>query len=246
MTLTHELPRTDDLVDNFDVLLDKLIADGFELLKDLTGDQPEAFAGLYLAWYADASGLIRQLAPLRLTEFARLYRSEKRRRLDYENYVIEDYLLGVSLHGGFGRLDAMRAIAARRFHLQLLLLKSIQPGLRRGLDDLQRELSRGMAKELLGDAEDAAANNQPDLAVKLAAAALRVHARATFQRHELKTPARASLTAMAKTLVCEGLLGAEWQAMLEQVDVVSKSPVVLPAEVTESLSNSGKLIDQLH
>lgn len=245
MTLTHELAETPIGDEPFERRLEKLISDGFELLKDLTGRQPEAFAGLYLGWYAESSGMIRQLAPARLDEFSRLYRVEKRRRLDYETYVIEDYLMGVSLHGGFGNLDAMRAIAARRFHMQLLLLKSLEPSMRRGLDDLRTEIARDLARTLLHKAQSAQQLGKSQSALDLASSALQLHVLTVHRRHNLKPPKNPSLTISGRSLVRAGVLGDEYLARLEQIDALGQSSHVLEAETNECLIHAAQLVDQI-
>lgn len=248
MSLTHELRPIEGAsapANNFGTKLDRLLANGFELLKDLTGEQPEAFSGLYLGWYSEASGLIRQLAPGRSAEFDRLYRPERRRRLDYETYVIEDYLLGVSLHGGFGRLDAMRAIAARRFHLQLLLLKSLQPAMRLGLEDLRRELGHELTTELMNQARQAIAADKGELAVHLSMTALRLRLKSILDRHKIKQPRTASLPAMAKLLSEASLLKAEGIAIIDQLEESAKAPEILPAKATSSCRDCANLIEQL-
>lgn len=105
--------------------LEQLLKHGFELLADLTGKAPKSFDGLYQGWYTQALSVVDKLAPLRMEEFRSLYRWPARRKPDFETFGIRDYLLGMSLHGGFGGIDVTRGIVARRFHQQLMILKIV-------------------------------------------------------------------------------------------------------------------------
>ena len=241
MALTHELAGGAVPTDTGQQL-DKLLASGFELLRDLTGSQPEAFAGLYLSWYGEAAGVIRLLMPGRLDEFNRLYRQDRRRRLDHESYCIEDYLLGVSLHGGFGQLDAMRAIAARRFHLQLLLLKSLQPALLNNLGDLRHQICRESAGQILGEAWEAAESGQFDLAIKLADIAVRFHLKSLFTRHNLKLPAKDRLHDLGKVLLKENILSRHGQAEMAQFGAHCRSQPGSIEDVSECLAQAEKIV----
>ena len=52
----------------------------------------------YHEWYSRAIALVRQLLPERYDEFRRLYNAApKRKDIDFTNYTIEDYLLGLRI-----------------------------------------------------------------------------------------------------------------------------------------------------
>ncbi|MFQ5904494.1 MAG: hypothetical protein ACE5JO_12480, partial [Candidatus Binatia bacterium] len=77
--------------------LDKLVEEGFHLLKDLTKEEPKSFRVVYQQWYTRALGAIRELVPDRLQEFIQLYQIEKRKTFDIDTYAIHDFMLGREL-----------------------------------------------------------------------------------------------------------------------------------------------------
>jgi len=189
--------------------LGRLMADGFELQKDLTGRQPIAFEGGYQDWYSTALALVAQLLPDRRADFEALY-APKRRRIDIETYGIRDYLLGLSLHGGYGPLDAMRAIAARRFHQQLMILRSAEAALAPGLHRLEAMAVASLTEEHLAAAESLA-EAAPNAASACLVALLRTRlARIARARSAIRPPAPETVVL---SLAREGVISPE-QALL--------------------------------
>src|ERR1035438_264075 len=57
-----------------------------------------SFKEAYQPWYSESKALVRQLLPDRLSDFVRFYEKPKsRKEITHANYVIEDYLQGLSV-----------------------------------------------------------------------------------------------------------------------------------------------------
>jgi hypothetical protein len=78
----------------------------------------------YQAWYSESVALLRQLLPDRLANFVALYEKPKARKsIDYENYVVQDYMqnLRVTRGGGYNVVvDASAALPQFRQQLAIL------------------------------------------------------------------------------------------------------------------------------
>lgn len=82
------------------------------------------FATDYQNWYSESHAVIKQLIPDRLQDFIRLYEKPKgRKEVVYGNYVIEDYLQGLTVTYG-GRVKLDRSAAMPQFKQQFAILKS--------------------------------------------------------------------------------------------------------------------------
>ncbi len=84
----------------------------------------------YEGWYTEGLALIKQLIPNRIDDFTRLYKREKRKSIDYESYVISDYLMGLTVKRTRGVFieDVVNPTRAARekFLQQFTILKSAE------------------------------------------------------------------------------------------------------------------------
>ena len=76
--------------------LDRRVKEGFELLEDLTKEEPNLFRANYQHWYTRALGAVRELSKDRLHEFTLLYQVDKRKQLGVDAYGIHDFMLGLT------------------------------------------------------------------------------------------------------------------------------------------------------
>jgi hypothetical protein len=98
----------------------------------------------YQKWYSESLVLIKQLLPDRVDDFIGLYKKPKTKRKDitYENYVIEDALIGLEV----SRTDFMegkkiladKKAAIPKFQQQLNILKSIKSRFESSLFDIRQ------------------------------------------------------------------------------------------------------------
>lgn len=156
--------------------LDRLVDDGFKLLtamqleqdpsgvgkqlKQQLGDDAPAymkdlpiFSRKYQPWYSESKALIRQIIPDRIDDFRRHYeRNSSRKMLQWDNYVIEDYLQRLSrpdvvpMRAGLARMEQQLAIvqsAQQRFKSSLFDIRQLVVA---DLYDSEIESARALAK----------------------------------------------------------------------------------------------------
>ena len=95
----------------------------------------------YQRWYSEASVVIQQLIPNRLTEFEQLYKGDGRRKqFDISTFCIQDWLRGLRVaEDGLGekRYDDLSVISMQ-FITQLNILKSVRPRFESSLFDIRQ------------------------------------------------------------------------------------------------------------
>lgn len=148
-------------IDRYEKDLDALIEQGDQLLnamqyecwpqkvtdhvEESLGDETEEFIkGLpsfkdeYQLWYSEATVLIRQLLPDRLTDFTHFYEKPKsRKKVTFESYTIEDYLVGLRVGSEFSPVVGPDA-AVPRFRQQLNIVKSIEERFQSSLFEIRK------------------------------------------------------------------------------------------------------------
>jgi hypothetical protein len=103
-TMVRDVRGKDKLRESLGSIKDDSFA---KIMKEI----PE-FRPAYESWYSEAIAVLRQLLPDRLEDFKRQYeRPKTRKSVDYENYVIQDYMLGLRVtYGGDVKADTDAAI----------------------------------------------------------------------------------------------------------------------------------------
>ncbi len=97
------------------------------------------FKNYYQAWYSESLVLIVQLLPDRVNDFKKYYEKPKsRKKLEYGNYVIEDYLQNIVSKNRFGEVIVDPAAAINQFEQQLNILKSVQKRFESSLFDIKQ------------------------------------------------------------------------------------------------------------
>jgi len=106
-----------------------------EFKKDLLN-----FNQNYQQWYSEALALIKFLLPDRLDDFIKLYeKPQNRKEIKYGNYVIEDYLQGLTVTRGWDKEKVVGPDAAiPQFQQQLNILKSAQKRFESSLFDIKQ------------------------------------------------------------------------------------------------------------
>ena len=112
----------------------ELKEDSEKILKSI-----KPFKEKYQDWYSESLVLLRQLLPDRVMDFTKLYEKPKTRKaIDNGNYVIEDYLQGLSLSSRFGENYVGPEAAISQFEKQLYIVKSIKRRFSSSLFDIQQ------------------------------------------------------------------------------------------------------------
>ena len=113
----------------------------------------------YQAWYSEAKALVRQLLPDRLSDFTRYYEKPRSRKdITYTNYVIEDYLEGLTITGQGDREIVGPDAAIPRFAQQLSIVTSIQERFRSSLFDIRQLAQADLFDSELDAAKELAKN----------------------------------------------------------------------------------------
>ena len=97
----------------------------------------------YQRWYTQASAVIRQLIPSRLTEFQELYKGDgKRKTTTAETYQIQDWLNGVRSGSSYTGEKYYNdfAIIMMRFGTQLAILEATRTRFESSLHDIRQLL----------------------------------------------------------------------------------------------------------
>ncbi|MGQ7856584.1 hypothetical protein ACUN24_20295 [Pedobacter sp. WC2501] len=112
----------------------------------------------YQKWYSESVKLIKQLLPDRLADFVRHYEKPKtRKELTYGNYVLEDYLQGMTVTHGYEKIKIVGPDAAiTQFRQQINILQSLEARFESTLFDIKQLVQADLfdtelqsAKELL-------------------------------------------------------------------------------------------------
>jgi hypothetical protein len=95
------------------------------------------FGSEYQAWYSKAQALIKQVMPDRLADFISYFEIPKgRKSIDFQNYMIRDYLQGLRTTRG-GEVLADGSAAIPEFKQQLNMVKAAKASLGSTLMDLK-------------------------------------------------------------------------------------------------------------
>lgn len=94
----------------------------------------------YQIWYSEAVSVIKLIIPDRLNNFVQYYEKSKTRRvIDYESYVIEDYLQELIIKKG-GQIIVSKSAAINKLAQQVAILKSCKRKFESSLFDIKQLL----------------------------------------------------------------------------------------------------------
>ena len=148
--------------------------------------QLPSFKQEYQSWYSEAKALVRQLLPDRLSDFTRYYEKPKSRRgITGANYVIEDYLEGITITGP-GPSEVVGPDAAiPRFRQQLSIVSSIQERFRSSLFDIRQLAQADLFDSELDAAKELAKNKFNRAAGAVAGVVLDRHLKEVCGNHNV-------------------------------------------------------------
>ena len=95
-------------------------------------------ASTYEIWYSESKSLLRQVLPDRIADFVRLHEKPRSRKsIEYGNYVMEDFLQGLSVTiGGASKVGPAAAIS--QFEQMLNIVKAAKRRFESSLFDLRQ------------------------------------------------------------------------------------------------------------
>lgn len=186
------------LVDKGNVLYYRMIIDCFSadelersgLDKDTVAKTKKAvgqFSEEYQPWYSEALSVLQQILPSRVDDFVSYYRPAKNRKTDsinYENYVIQDYLNGMSVTRGYEKTKVVGQDAAvPKFRQQVNIIEALQKTFESSLFDIRALLQADLFDNELDAAEELKKKGFLRAAGALAGVVLEAHLREVCATH---------------------------------------------------------------
>lgn len=167
---------------------DKVQAALKKQLKDKTAEYIKAlpnFNEVYQRWYSEALSMLRQVLPLRIDDFVRLYEKPKsRKEITFENYRIEDYLQGLRLtFMGEVKVDGSAAIP--HFRQQLAIVEAAKSRFQSSLFDIKQMLQADLFDSELEAAEHLLKYKYVRAAGAVAGVVLEKHLSQVVSNHEI-------------------------------------------------------------
>jgi hypothetical protein len=107
-------------------------------LDDFIGKKLPSFIDSYQKWYSRSQAVVKQVLPDRLSDFVSHYEYTRvRKNIDFQNYMIRDYLQGLRItRGGGYEVIADGSAAIPEFKQQLNIVRAAKDSLQSTLMDL--------------------------------------------------------------------------------------------------------------
>lgn len=146
------------------------------------------FEEIYQSWYSESLAIIRQLLPDRLGDFERLFAKPKsRKEISYENYVVEDYLQGLTLTRGWDKEVVVdKSAAIPKFEQQLNILKAVKQRFKSSLFDIKQLVQADLLDSELDAAQELNKNGFARGAGAVVGVVLESHLLQVCDNHGLK------------------------------------------------------------
>lgn len=188
------------LVDKGNVLYYRMIIDCLDkeelertgLDKEMIANTKKAvgrFSEEYQPWYSEALAVLQQILPSRVDDFVAYYRPSKNRKTDsinYENYVIQDYLNGMSVTRGYEKTKVVGQDAAvPKFKQQVNIIEALQKTFESSLFDIRALLQADLFDNELDAAEELKKKGFLRAAGALAGVVLEAHLREVCTNHNV-------------------------------------------------------------
>ncbi|WP_103068684.1 carbohydrate kinase family protein [Aquimarina sediminis] len=164
--------------------------------------KPIDFNRNYEQWYSEAFQVIKQLIPHRLDDFKILYKNDNRKKLEYTNYSVSDYLINVVRKIG-DEIIADRSAAYPKFVQQLDILNSAENKLKSSLFDIKQIVQADLFDTELDSAKELLKKGFLRASGAIAGVLIEKHLNQVTENHniniEKKNPSIASYNDLLKT-----------------------------------------------
>lgn len=203
----------------------------------------------YQAWYSKAQSLIKHVMPDRFSDFNSYFDIPKgRKNIDFQSYVIRDYLQGLQTSRG-GRVIADGAAAIPEFIQQLNMVKAAKANLDSTLMDLKGVLQADLFDSEVETASALAKSGYLRAAGAICGVVIEKHLQHVCQIHSIKiakkSPGISDLSQMLKsssiiTLAQERFI----QSLADTRNVCSHSKGREPTkeEIDQLVEGTGKVL----
>ena len=147
-----------------------------------------SFYQKYQNWYSESISIVKTILPDRIDDFVRHYIKPKgRKAISYENYVIEDYLQGLSITRGYSKEKVVGPDAAiPQFVQQLNILRSAEQRFESSLFEIKQILQANLFDSELDAARELAKNGFSRAAGVIVGVILEKHLLEICNAHKLK------------------------------------------------------------
>lgn len=211
-----------------------------------------SFKQKYQSWYSEALALIKLLLPDRYSDFVRLYEKPKnRKKLEYGNYVIEDYLQGLFIKNGFGEERIGPRAAIPQFQQQLNIVKSIQRRFESSLFDIQQLVQANLFNSEVDVAKELLENGFLRAAGAVAGVAIEKHLKQVCSNHKVKVKKKNPHISDYNDILKNGIIDTpNWRFIQRLADIRNlcvhkKDREPTKDEVDELIKGTEKLIKTL-
>lgn len=177
-------------------LLFGFIGENADYYKDQISKFPEEnkkrlskvpFSINYESWYSESLRLIKQLLPERLEDFKRLYKDEKRKKIDFESYGVSDYLIGLALNDGWGHDEVSPKWCFKKFGSQFNILRSLERRFESSLFEIRTIVQADLFDSEVESAKELCKHGFYRAAGSLAGVVLEKHLKQVAENHTLTT-----------------------------------------------------------
>jgi hypothetical protein len=141
----------------------------------------------YDEWYSEAVGLIKQLLPDRLDNFRSFYEKPKgRKSLDNENYVIRDFMQGISVTMPTGEIKVGPSAALSQYQQQLAILRAAERRFDSSLFEIRQLVQADLFDTEIDAARELLKNQFVRAAGAVAGVVLERHLKQVCDDHDVK------------------------------------------------------------
>jgi hypothetical protein len=160
-----------------------------------------SFEFKYQEWYSEAKVLIKQLLPDRLEDFVSHYEKPRtRKNIDNSNYVIADYLQGISQSDRFGKEIFGRSAAINQMRQQIAILRGLGQRFDSSLFDIRQLVQADLFDSELDAAKELAKNGFTRAAGAVAGVVLERHLAQVCGNHNVTTRKKPTISVLNDAL----------------------------------------------
>lgn len=129
----------------------KLYDEGHNLIKEFIDDEEDkntpSLRQRYQVWYTKANITINKILPNRYDEFVECYKCSKRKDIDYSNFSMYDYIIGLRITRGGTNVFNPKTAGLMKFVNQINIVKSISDN----ADNVLFDIKSNIEFEILDD-----------------------------------------------------------------------------------------------
>ena len=209
-----------------------------------------SFSEGYQSWYSEAKEVVRQVLPNRLDDFTSLYKNkEKRKAVEYENYTVHDYLMGLTRTINYTNVVAEPKNAIPKFQQQLLILKSAYELIDSKLIDLTQVLQANLFDSEVEAARHLNENGFMRAAGAMAGVIIESHLQQVCRDHNIKIAKKnPGINDLAQLLKDNSIIDTpQWRGIQQMADIRNlcdhkKTTDPTKDQITELIDGTAKII----